>query len=109
MNLTESEKYVLALISAGMLQAGAEDGLISYQQLEIEINRVCNNLGTTMAILGNSQDLDPFAVIRNMNTQKKDFTKSFFYSVLQKVPTCEKATYYFVSTLEQSGLISVSL
>ena len=41
-----------------------------------------------------------------MGDDKKQFTKNFLLEMIQVVPKSEKAKYYFIYTLQQSGLIT---
>lgn len=106
MNLTTSEQFVLSRIAAGILQAGQADGLISTSQWDSYVRQACSELGTSFDyIFSINLDVDPFATIRRMSSQQKNFVKSFLYRWHQKVSSSERATYYFVSTLEQGGCI----
>ena len=104
MYFTDSEKYVLAMLASGMLQAGLEDGIITRPQWESSIANVCSQLNTPQSILTTQLNIDPFSTIRNMTMEQKQFVKNFFYGIIQQVPNCEKAIYYFSTTLENSGL-----
>lgn len=92
------------MLASGMLQAGYQEGILSKTRFESYIQDVVSKLGTTMAIFSLNLRVDPFLTIRQMDSSKKNSVKSFLYETLQKVPNCEAAGYYFVSTLERSGL-----
>lgn len=104
MNFNQSEKYVLAILACGMLQAGYKEGALSRTQFESYLQEAFAKLGTTGAIITMKLDVNPFLTIKLMDSTKKDFVKTFLYDTLQKVPNCETAVYYFASTLEQSEL-----
>ena len=105
MYFSDKEKYALAMLAAGMLQAGLKDGVISNSQWQSAILSVCNKLNAPQTIFKWHLSIDPFSIIRNMKNDQNEFVKTFLYGVFQQVPTCEKAAHYFVTTLENSGLI----
>lgn len=93
------------MIGAGMLQAGVEEGLISRSQFDVYVGNICTQLDSAASILTRRYDVDPFQTIRQMPEDKKMFVKTFLFNVLQQVKNSNKATHYFVHTLEQGGLM----
>lgn len=106
MNLNKEEQFVLAMISTGILQAAFKQGVISKSLFDIYASTAYSKLGTNSSILSNNYNVDPFKTIRQMDAQKKNFVKSFLLEIIQKVPSCDEAAYYFTYTLEQGGLIT---
>ena len=107
MNFTTSEQYVLSSIVAGILQAGEMEGIISKSQWVSFVSQACSELGTSMdSILSRDITVDHFAILRKMDSQKKDFTQSFLYRWYEKVSSSERATFYLVSTLEQGNCLT---
>lgn len=104
MEFSQNEKYVLAMIASGMLAAGYEQGIITENQYEKYSSEACAKVGANNTILLNKLHINPFMTIQNMDSQKKNFVKSFLYQVLEKVPNCDAAAYYFATTLQNSGL-----
>ena len=106
MILNQEEKYVLATIGSGMVTAALNEGIISESTYNLYCQQIYYELGTTVDIIFKKLDVDPFMIIRQMDQEKKNFTKKFFVEVLQRVPTCDAARYYFASTLERGGLVT---
>lgn len=110
MNFNQTEQYVLAMLGIGMLNAGYQEGHISERQLMQYCEEACAKLGTTLnSVYSKKIEVNAFLVIRQMDSQKKNFAKSFLYEMSQKVPKCETAVYYFVTTLEEGGLINIDI
>ena len=106
MAFNRTEQFVLAMLAVGILQAGYKEGHISKSKYERYAEEACAKLGTSINITLSGLEVNPFLTIRQMDSRKKNFVKSFLFEVLQKVPDCETATYYVVSTLDQGGLIT---
>lgn len=105
MHFSETEKYILAMIGVGMLQAGVEEGIISRSQFDVHVGNICSQLGTSSSILTRRYNVEPFQTIRQMSEDKKMFVKTFLFNILQQVKNCQQATYYFVHTLEEGELM----
>ena len=106
MAFNRTEQFVLAMLAVGILQAGYNEGHISKSQYERYADEACAKLGTSISIILSGLEVNPFLTIRQMDSRKKFFVKSFLFEILQKVPDCETATYYVMSTLDQGGIIT---
>lgn len=106
MNFNLTEQYVLSMLATGILQAGYNEAHLSKTQYELYCNEAYKKLGTTVNIISLKLDADPFMTIRQMDSYKKEYVKVFLFEILQKVPNCETAEYYVMSTLEQGNLIT---
>lgn len=108
MIFSSKEQFVLATISISMFQSAYADHHISEAQCNLYAQQACGKLGATTSIIFSKEgrNINPFEVIRQMDADKKNFVKKFLYDIFDKTKKSDRAAFYFVQTLEKSGLTS---
>ena len=76
MYFTEQEKYVLAMLASGMLQAGEQEGLNSRRQWDHYLRNACRKLGTDTSIILRKYDVNPFQTIKIWGMIKNNLRKT---------------------------------